>query len=421
MRDVRRRDGGDDDERESVTSNDVEAGQIDFGQILVSKFLLPTMRTTLANKLTVAERYPMTGPNEPVDEDIVHVSAADPAIDTSEAFPTEQMVKYKKALKESGRKPTRQTTKPVEQHFDDCGEDTTSLVGVSSSLETYRDTYYDDDMGNNGEPMRFEAHSHVRFYLDRDYDLSDIMTYAFQSGGSKLVAADFIDLYESMQVIHSYVVHKFGPASHVDILEVMGGEARTTQVMVRRNDRGGYNFYCVVGFDLMRADDEQCLYDYIRATKPFIVVMAPQCTGLAGWGNFNQMMNPEAHKRSVDISLHLGRICAHCAILQLEAQPRRHFFAEQPADSAIYVQPEWVHIAHIPGVTWGYMNMCMAGLVSREHIPLMKPSELWASHEILLVCFRKMVCDHKHQHEQIEGGGITSFANLDMVLCSDAR
>ena len=78
----------------------------------------------------------MTGPNEPVDEDTVHASAADPAIDTSETFPTEQMVKYKKALKESGRKPTRQTSKPVEQHFDDCGEDTTSLVGVSSSLET---------------------------------------------------------------------------------------------------------------------------------------------------------------------------------------------------------------------------------------------------------------------------------------------
>ena len=193
--------------------------------------------------------------------------------------------------------------------------------------------------------------------------------------------------------------------SPVDILEVMGGEARTTQVLVKRSYRAGFNFDCVVGFDLMRRDDETALYDYIRRTHPFIVVMAPQCTGLAGWGSFNAMMNPEAHQQSLKISLHLGAICAKCAVLQLEAQPRRHFFAEQPADSVLYQQPEWVYVAHIRGVTWTYMEMCMAGLVSTRGRLLMKPSELWASHEILLVRFRRMRCDHRHQHEQIEGGG----------------
>lgn len=154
----------------------------------------------------------------------------------------------------------------------------------------------------------------------------------------------------------------------------------------------------------MRPDDEVELYEYIRRTKPFIVVMAPQCTGLAGWGNFNQKMNPEAHQRSVAISLHLGRICAKCAILQLESTPRRHFFAEQPADSVLYLEPEWVYVAHISGVTWTYMDMCMAGLRSRLGYLLKKPSELWASHEILLLRFRRMICDGRHQHVPTEGG-----------------
>ena len=33
-----------------------------------------------------------------------------------------------------------------------------------------------------------------------------------------------------------------------------------------------------------------------------------------------------------------------------------------------------------------------------------KPSELWASHPLLLERFRRMICDGRHQHEQIEGG-----------------
>ena len=100
----RHREITDDRDEESVVADDVEAGLNDFSRALVSKFILPTMRTTLSNNMIMAERYPLIGPNEPVDEDVVHTSSA--VIDTSEAFPTEQMIKYKKKLKESGLKPT---------------------------------------------------------------------------------------------------------------------------------------------------------------------------------------------------------------------------------------------------------------------------------------------------------------------------
>ena len=33
-----------------------------------------------------------------------------------------------------------------------------------------------------------------------------------------------------------------------------------------------------------------------------------------------------------------------------------------------------------------------------------KPSELWASHYLVLQRFQRMCCDHRHQHEQIKGG-----------------
>ena len=117
-------------------------------------------------------------------------------------------------------------------------------------------------------------------------------------------------------------------------LQRLWGEARTTQVMIRRHYRGGRNFGCVVGVDLMTSEGEQDLYDYLDKARPFVCVMAPQCTGLAGWANYNQKMALEAHRRSAAVSLHLGRVCGNCALMQLER--KLHFFTEQPADSDLY-------------------------------------------------------------------------------------
>ena len=39
--------------------------------------------------------------------------------------------------------------------------------------------------------------------------------------------------------------------SYVDVAEIMGGESRTTQVLIRRGYHGGENFDCVVGLSLI--------------------------------------------------------------------------------------------------------------------------------------------------------------------------
>lgn len=51
---------------ESADADDVEAGLNDFSRALVSKVFLPTMQATLSNRMSRAERYPTTGPNEPI-------------------------------------------------------------------------------------------------------------------------------------------------------------------------------------------------------------------------------------------------------------------------------------------------------------------------------------------------------------------
>ena len=130
--------------------------------------------------------------------------------------------------------------------------------------------------------------------------------------------------------------------------------------------------------------------------------MAPQCTGMAGWGRFNAMMNPEAHQRSVAVSHHLGTICAKCAILQ--ANEGRHYFLEQPKGSDLLKLPIFQYLAYITGATWCYMDMCMVGLRSSKGKLLKKPTELWASDEHLLCRLRTRLCDGSHEHDTIEGG-----------------
>ena len=84
--------------------------------------------------------------------------------------------------------------------------------------------------------------------------------------------ANFTD-YAVLMEQHSYA-HQ--DRSFIEVAEIMGGEGRTTQVLVRRGYSRGENFDCVVGCELMRADEEQRLYDYIRRFKPKVLVMAPQ-------------------------------------------------------------------------------------------------------------------------------------------------
>ena len=89
-----------------------------------------------------------------------------------QTFPTEQMTKYKKQLKETGRKPVRKKREPPEQHFDDCGEDMASIMHVSLVPESYFDTYSKDH----------EPHC---LYMDIGYVDTDVCSDVWMSEGDE--------------------------------------------------------------------------------------------------------------------------------------------------------------------------------------------------------------------------------------------
>ena len=141
------------------------------------------------------------------------------------------------------------------------------------------------------------------------------------------------------------------------------------------------------------------MFKYLDVDEPLVVVMSPQCTGLAGWGRFNAMMNPETHHRTLRTSYALGDVCARVATQQLETG--RCYLNEQPQGSDLYRRPGWRAIREVS--VQCVMHQCCTGL--RGHIgkTLRKATEWWASHELLVARFRPLRCDGRHLHGQVAG------------------
>ena len=169
--------------------------------------------------------------------------------------------------------------------------------------------------------MPIPAHNHVFYDHGKDYHFSDVVKHEFQSGSSDNVAIHLQDSFQFIEIMHNRVLSFYGQSSHVDILEDIGREERLERrklYLVKAAE--GFNFDCVLSFDVIRADDETYIFDCIFASCPVMVVMAQQCSGLANWCQFSRMMNLEAHKCCHQFAS-LNTLCAN-----LQHGVGRHWF-----------------------------------------------------------------------------------------------
>ena len=60
---------------------------------------------------------------------------------------------------------------------------------------------------------------------------------------------------------------------------------------VHRSCVGGLNFDYIAFFYLTNDRDIAFLREYLGATEPEIIIMAPRCTGLMGWSALNTTIN----------------------------------------------------------------------------------------------------------------------------------
>ena len=88
---------------------------------------------------------------------------------------------------------------------------------------------------------------------------------------------------------------------------------------------------------------------------------------------------------------------------QAQMKAGRHFIAEHPQSSDLWQLPVWRVIAYQSSVVRVVVHQCMAGLKGqRSGLPIMKPTEFWASDPLLVAHLQGLRCDGSHRHADLE-------------------
>ena len=122
-------------------ADEAGTGLRDLSKVVIYKAFVPLIHAILTTRMSRAQRFPPAGE----DEDDNEIQPTNPrhardnavSLPTQQSHPTQQMIDYKKKLKDAGRKPEKKKRAPPEQHFDDCGEDLSSIWHWSLIPESY--------------------------------------------------------------------------------------------------------------------------------------------------------------------------------------------------------------------------------------------------------------------------------------------
>ena len=244
---------------------------------------------------------------------------------THEVYPTEQAVRQKeslKAKKEMGGE-IKKRKQVVEVHNNDRGM---GLSGIEACIANYEQEA-DGEWFHAAlqEIDNTEAMSH---WLSSRHWL-----FGSESDDTARINPRSINCSD-MEAFYELATRPASRLGQVDVVEIFGGEAGTSRVLVRRfNTSVGPNFDLTCGFKLRDSKHIELLFRYFEACKPTVAVMGPPCTGLKGWAGINAVINPQGHQQSVENYKAPGRLAAKIAILQLNAG--RHFIVENPEGSAL--------------------------------------------------------------------------------------
>ena len=189
-----------------------------------------------------------------------------PGLEMKSSFPTdskERQTKQKNADKAAGIiREVKKKNLPVEDHCDDCGEDISSLT---TDAEDFMFVESDSD----------DSSEWSSDWLD---PLCDNLELSFLWGGDMPIPLCTENLrlvcFTDWDHTNAFLAQK---GAGIDLAEICGGEARTTQVGIRRRLKTGLNFDLVTNFDLCNRKQSHYAYNYFVRNNVFCAIMAPVC------------------------------------------------------------------------------------------------------------------------------------------------
>ena len=327
------------------------------------------------------------------------------------AFPTdskERQTAQKRKDKEAGIvREVKKLKKFVEDHNDDCGEDLSSLgnldaLYVEASHSAALDSSEDSD-----------TEEHIFHNLQLDF---------LWGGEAPVVDFDNLrtvfltDMCHALDLRNTYV-SKTSPTS-MDIAEICGGVARTTQVAMRFNLKTGSNFDLITGFDLTIPSQNAACLEYFTNHEVFCAIMAPVCGPYGPMSKLNNHLHPDSmHAKEREVRP-LATLCGEVALVQMKKG--LYFIQEQPYPSNLYYVDPWPAVFDIrrPGmhavdhpeyeVLQVAYDRCAVGLKVQtgrfKGMPIKKRSTMTANCTSLLRPFLTKQCKH-HPDTHLPGAG----------------
>lgn len=190
--------------------------------------------------------------------------------------------------------------------------------------------------------------------------------------------------------------------SSVFLLEVYAGKnspltdlAQTLNLKVIRFSREDGNLATPWG--------RKKLWEWIDKYQPEHIWVAPECGAWGGWSRLNQFksvdLNNAISQEQTRQLIHV-KLCSQ--LCDLQVRHHRHFHLEQPLGSRMIFLPEFQPI--FKQTFQAKFDMCALGLkIPKTSRFLKKRSQVFSTHEGLVIQLNKCQCPNNHEHQHIEG------------------
>ena len=206
--------------------------------------------------------------------------------------------------------PKSRTPAEVEEHYDDCGTDITSIQLAPSDTEDESKAFSHSfgwqepsviHMQNtfDHENDCFDSSFHKSFFFGSDCNLFDsrVKHEIHTEDANKLLA--FLNEHQQCK--------------SVDLAEVCGGKAGVSRIAFRMNMKSGKNFDLVTHYDLTKAESRKAVTAYVAKFRPLVLVMAPPCTAFGSWSRLNSWKHPISFAAQFSIGMTIAKFIVELA------------------------------------------------------------------------------------------------------------
>ena len=315
----------------------------------------------------------------PSSNDVVQSSLRQDSFPTDQKLLQKQREAEQKALGQVAT--TRRKKQTVEQHFDDCGDDLSSLTPPRRSYLTEFTSESEDEDAGSGRHVLAPQLSMFVLWAMRGPQTRDLRP-------SAILAADLEEMFTILALPSNQAVGW-------EIVELCNGDGNASFLNISRRISDGRSLELTTQADLTAQTAQRHVLEYTKSAKPLVTILNPAVTAQQSAAEF--------------ISF-----CGAVALAQRDQG--RHFLVAQPFPSSMFQMQPWPDVVKLPDCYAVTLHQCCVN--QRVGGKLIKnPLQFLATSAELLQPFAGLECRGGHVHSPIPGDPARQAQSWSHAMC----